>query len=96
MSQNSVIKSEVQVDVKFFASLREQVGTAELQISASNLEALLNALRAHLSEPGFELLLSPNIRLAVNQDLVEGNWREASLVFASGDEVAFLPPVTGG
>jgi molybdopterin converting factor small subunit len=41
-------------------------------------------------------LLSPNVRLAVNQDLVKGNWREAELVFTDGDEVAFLPPVTGG
>lgn len=84
------------LDVKFFASLREQVGTAELHLRAANLETLLNELEAHLSEVGFEHLLSPNIRMAVNQDLVEGNWREAVLVFANGDEVAFLPPVTGG
>ena len=96
MSQNSVVESQVNLDVKFFASLREQVGTAELRLSAANLDTLLNELEAHLSETGFEHLLSPNIRMAVSQDLVEGNWREAVLVFADGDEVAFLPPVTGG
>lgn len=96
MSQNSGVQSQVNLDVKFFASLREQVGTAELHLRAANLETLLNELEAHLSEVGFEHLLSPNIRMAVNQDLVEGNWREAVLVFANGDEVAFLPPVTGG
>ena len=96
MSRNSVVESQVNLDVKFFASLREQVGTAELRLGAANLDTLLNELEAHLSETGFEHLLSPNIRMAVNQDLVEGNWREAVLVFADGDEVAFLPPVTGG
>ena len=84
------------IHVKFFASVREQVGTGELQVSAVNLESLLNSLKARLSETGIEYLLSPNIRLAVNQDLVKGNWREATLVFTDGDEVAFLPPVTGG
>jgi len=96
MSQNSVVESQVNLDVKFFASLREQVGRAELRLRAANLETLLNELKAQLSAAGFEHLLSPNIRMAVNQDLVEGNWREAVLVFADGDEVAFLPPVTGG
>ena len=96
MSQNSVVESQVNLDVKFFASLREQVGTAELRLCAANIETLLNELKAQLSAAGFEHLLSPNIRMAVNQDLVEGNWREAVLVFADGDEVAFLPPVTGG
>ena len=96
MSQNSVVESQVNLDVKFFASLREQVGAAELRLRAANLETLLNELKAQLSAAGFEHLLSPNIRMAVNQDLVEGNWREAVLVFADGDEVAFLPPVTGG
>ena len=96
MSQNSVVESQVNLDVKFFASLREQVGTAELHLSAVSLETLLKELEAHLSKAGFEHLLSPNIRMAVNQDLVEGNWIEAGLVFADGDEVAFLPPVTGG
>ncbi|MDA7723534.1 MoaD/ThiS family protein [Pseudomonadales bacterium] len=96
MSQNSVVESQVNLDVKFFASLREKVGMAELHLRAANLETLLNELEVHLSEAGFEHLLSPNIRMAVNQDLVEGNWREAVLVFSDGDEVAFLPPVTGG
>jgi molybdopterin converting factor small subunit len=87
MSQHSAAESGVNIDVKFFASLREQVGVAELQINATNLAALLKELKTQLS---------PNIRLAVNQNLVEGDWREAALVFAAGDEVAFLPPVTGG
>ena len=96
MNQNSVVESGVNLDVKFFASLREQVGRAELQICAADLKALLTAIQRHLSETEFKHLMSPNIRLAVNQDLVKGNWRLAALVFVAGDEVAFLPPVTGG
>jgi molybdopterin converting factor subunit 1 len=84
------------IEVKFFASLREQVGVAQLQIGVTSLDALRDALQEQLSEDKFEHLLAPNIRLAINQELVEGNWRESSLALANGDEVAFLPPVTGG
>ena len=54
MSQNSVVESQVNLDVKFFASLREQVGTAELHLRAVSLETLLKELEAHLSKAGFE------------------------------------------
>ncbi|MEM9620411.1 MAG: MoaD/ThiS family protein [Pseudomonadota bacterium] len=84
--------SDVGVTVKFFASLREVVGVPEMQISASSLCQLKTHLKTQLPAPVLSELLAPNVRVAVNQALIEDD----DLVLADGDEVAFLPPVTGG
>ena len=39
----------------------------------------------------FAQLRGDNVRIAINQELVNGN-----RALAAGDEVALLPPVTGG
>ena len=80
-----------QVSVLFFASLREDVGMAELTVEAGSVSEVLAALRAQLAPDAMQALEQENVRIAVNQELVE---QDTSL--AAGDEVAFLPPVTGG
>jgi molybdopterin converting factor subunit 1 len=84
------------VEVKFFASLREVIGRSELQLSVENTRELIAALSNRLGEVNSAYLMEPNIRIAVNQELVEGDWKESSLLFRAGDEIAFLPPITGG
>lgn len=92
-------EAAVDVRVRLFASLRDQLGSAGQQVSVpapADLSALLEALIVTLAgplEPAAirALLTGSNVRIAVNQRLVEGN-----MPLASGDEVAFLPPVTGG
>jgi molybdopterin converting factor subunit 1 len=84
------------VEVKFFASLREVIGHSELQLSVENTGELVAALSNRLGEVNSAYLMEPNIRIAVNQELVEGDWKESSLLFRAGDEIAFLPPITGG
>lgn len=79
------------VKVLFFASLREEVGVAEVQVDARNPAELITALRAKLGAEAVQPLEQENVRIAVNQVLVQQD-----VVFAAGDEVAFLPPVTGG
>ena len=79
------------IKVVFFASLREAVGHAEMEISASSTNGLMTVLRGQLSADALTALSAENIRIAVNQELIEG---DVDLV--QGDEVAFLPPVTGG
>jgi sulfur-carrier protein len=83
------------VRVRFFASLREAVGQAEVQIAVStatlDLEALLARLGGVVDEQALARLRAPSVRIAVNQAFVEGN-----VTLRPGDEVAFLPPVTGG
>ncbi|MEE4281248.1 MAG: molybdopterin converting factor subunit 1 [Pseudomonadales bacterium] len=80
-----------QIKVLFFASLREQMGTGELTLKAGNLAELFAQIEIQLGNQALQTLKADNIRIAVNQDLIEN---ETTL--SEGDEVAFLPPVTGG
>ena len=79
------------ITVLFFASLREDVGHAALTVAADSTDALIDALEDVLSTEGYAAVREPNVRIAVNQTLIEGNTQ-----LSPGDEVAFLPPVTGG
>jgi len=84
----------VTVRVLFFASLKDATGTDELRLDLVEpvpLEGLLATLKARLDTPGFAALTAENVRIAINQVLTTG-----PLLVQPGDEVAFLPPVTGG
>jgi molybdopterin synthase sulfur carrier subunit len=79
----------------YFASLREQLGTAGEELELPAGVGTVAALRSHLRGRGgaWELALADSklVRTAVNQDMAPPT---ASL--KAGDEVAFFPPVTGG
>ena len=82
-----------QLRILFFASLRDACGTAELALSAppaGTLESLWPKLIEVLGTDAVAELQAENVRIAVNQCLSE------LVSFAPGDEIAFLPPVTGG
>ncbi len=55
------------------------------------MEILLETLARERGEAWAATLADPGVRVAVNAELVA---RDTPL--ADGDEVAFLPPVTGG
>ena len=75
--------------ILYFASLRDAAGTdAERVASAScDARALYDELRAR---HGFGLP-ADRLRVAVN-----GEFAAWSRALSDGDEVAFLPPVSGG
>ena len=80
------------IQVKFFASLREQLGTCQLDVAAEypTVEALRQALVVR--GPHWQrALAAESVLVAVNQSVQ--SW---STPLADGDEVAFFPPVTGG
>ena len=80
--------------LKFFASLREALGSADESLALSADIATLGDLRVHLAARGGEwsrLTASRSLRCAVNQEMARDEVR-----LADGDEVAFFPPVTGG
>ncbi len=84
------------VRVLFLASLREATGTGELAVDAADLAGLVSALREALSAEAFEAVTAENVRIAHNQTLVPPGADTGGLALAANDEIAFLPPVTGG
>lgn len=75
------------ITVKFFASLREQVGKGDSVVDRQTATTVAEVWR--ITTDGMELPV--NTLMAVNMDYVD-----ASHPVNDGDEVAFFPPVTGG
>lgn len=74
------------ITVKFFASLRERLGTAEREIDCAGVDTVEDAWRSITAEPPSDKVLA-----AVNQ-----RYADLGDPVRDGDEVAFFPPVTGG
>lgn len=75
------------INVKFFASLRENLGLDHVSVDASNLATVADVWAAATDgQP-----LPEQALCAVNQDHTE-----LSAAVKDGDEIAFFPPVTGG
>lgn len=85
----------MKVTVRYFASVKESVGTdsevLELPAGVSTVAAVRAHLRARGGAWAETLAETRRITAAVNQDMVKGG-----AVVKAGDEVAFFPPVTGG
>jgi sulfur-carrier protein len=83
------------VQLLYFASLREQLGVAKEAIELPMDVNTVDALRAHLMQRGhaWQKALAANraLRVAVNQAMAQ-----PATPVKPGDEVAFFPPVTGG
>lgn len=78
------------VRLVFLGRLEDAAGAAERELAvAGPLAAILAALDPELAE----VLSGTRIKLAVNGLLVAD---PAALVLNDGDELAFLPPVSGG
>lgn len=79
--------------ILYFAWLRERVGHAEEALALPAEVRTVAALREHLLArgPAYAALAQPTVRVAVNQAMAG-----PTTPVASGDEVAFFPPVTGG
>jgi len=85
----------VKVKLRFFASLKEQLGREAEEIDVPAGVATVAALRTHLVKRGGEWQVAfaekRLVRAAVNQEMAP-----AAAAIKAGDEVAFFPPVTGG
>jgi sulfur-carrier protein len=85
----------VKIRLLFFASLREQLGIAGEELELPAGVNTVGALRAHLRTrgPAWQAALAEGrvVRTAVNQAMAG-----PAATIASGDEIAFFPPVTGG
>lgn len=83
----------MKINVRYFASVREALGTGAeaIDTSASNLGALRDELIARGEPHASVLARGRAVRMALDQ--VMSN-EQAPL--REGSEVAFFPPVTGG
>lgn len=91
----------MKIQVRYFASVREQLGPGELVELVGGAEAIqatpatVGELRAWLVQrsPAHALALDAarGLRMAFNQTLCK-----PEQALADGAEVAFFPPVTGG
>lgn len=82
----------MKVSVKLFAMIREAVGYDEIMVSLENERATVGDLRQHmLSEYPTLMALLPFSQIAVNEEAVGDE-----TVLQADDEIAILPPVSGG
>ncbi|MCH9697415.1 MAG: molybdopterin converting factor subunit 1 [Gammaproteobacteria bacterium] len=75
------------ITIRYFASLREQLGVEQLTIEADHIKTVSDVWdQANPDTP-----LPDHVLIAVNL-----NYAQAQATVRDGDEVAFFPPVTGG
>ena len=75
--------------VRLFAALREIAGASELELSAPDVGALLDQLSDRFG-PEFARII------AAGAVVVDGETVDRGRTLQSSDEVALLPPVSGG
>ena len=73
----------------FLGRLEDAAGGAERDVTPGPLEAVLAALAPDLAVA----LLGERVRMALNGVLIV---ERGGIVLREGDELAFLPPVSGG
>ena len=81
----------MKITVRLFAILRERAGVSECVIEvneASTVEHALVAVSDHIQQIA---ALLPRVAIAVNR-----NYAARNLVLHDGDEIALIPPVSGG
>lgn len=83
------------IQLRFFASVREKLGTSQETIALPDHVHTVGDVRAYLRERGgawAEVLADGrSLRMAYNQEMTD-----ASTAILEGGEIAFFPPVTGG
>ncbi len=81
----------MRIKVKFFASYREAIGRAGLDVEVkddTNISGLLEQLKQ--DHPGLGAL-TENLIVSVNRE-----YAAYDTILKDGDDVALLPPVSGG
>jgi molybdopterin synthase sulfur carrier subunit len=83
------------IQLRFFASVRESLGTAQETVSVPATVKTVGDVRDFLRRRGgvwAEVLAEGRaVRMAYNHQMTD-----AAMLIADGCEVAFFPPVTGG
>ncbi len=81
------------ISIKYFANLKEVAGKESEELTASDgmkLDDLCRQLESSQSQI-VEMIRQKNVMVAINQEMATMN-----TIIKDGDEVAFLPPFSGG
>ncbi len=85
-------EGSIAVSVRLFAMLREAVGASSVELSLEPGSTVADAIERLSGDDRLrDLLARLPIRSAVNRE-----YAEAGTVLAAGDELALIPPVSGG
>ncbi len=76
------------ITVRYFANMRDQMGRAEETVSLEGDAVTVEDLWGKVSS---NRAIPSNVLIAVNME-----YTDSSHLLKNGDEVAFFPPVTGG
>jgi MoaE-MoaD fusion protein len=86
------VTDSIPISVRLFAILRERAGTGALELRLAEGATVADALKALGDEPGLRDVLGRlPIRAAVNREYAPDD-----TVLSAGDELALIPPVSGG
>ncbi len=81
----------MKLTVRLFAMLRERAGRDSVEIELPAGATVADAILALREQPGLDQLDRLPVRLAVNREYADPGQR-----VAPGDELAAIPPVSGG
>jgi molybdopterin converting factor subunit 1 len=79
----------VKINVSFFAQSREIVGKSRMELDIQEGEAVSGLLKRLQSQ--FPKLLEIQCKVAVNTEYVKNDYE-----LHNGDEIAIIPPISGG
>ena len=81
-------KNAIKIKILVFGPLAEKMGTKEIEVAVDEgCTASALAERFEIRE-----MLSSGLRIAINGKIIDNH----EVILGDGNEVAFLPPVSGG
>ena len=81
----------MRLTILFFAGARERVGTGRVELEVDDGATLGDAVDLAVGNAGGNQVLSEKVMLARN-----GAYADRSTILKDGDEIAVIPPVSGG
>ena len=85
--------SEVKITVLLFAAARELVGRSSVEISVPSIIRYQELIRQLESQLPRLKTLNRTFVLSLNEDYID---QEEEIVLTSADEIAVIPPISGG
>lgn len=83
----------VMIDILFFAKSREIIGVKQAKIELPRRTSAEEILKSIINKfPGL-VIIKDNLILTLNEDYLEG---DKEVLLKSVDEIAVIPPISGG